>query len=90
MKGKGREKGRGVNMEMLPVPFLIHVGGAGNWTTDGCVTYVRQSNQLASNIECQCFHLTNFAILVVRFQATKKEKCIYIALLLYPHIGHIK
>ena len=44
---------------------LMHVGGKGNWTTDGCVTYVHQSN-LTATIECHCFHLTNFAILVVR------------------------
>ena len=74
--------------ELYSIPVAIHVGSAGNWTTDGCVTYVRQSNQVTSNIECQCFHLTNFAILVVRLQATKKEQCIIPVL--YPNIGHIK
>ena len=74
-----------VNIEMLPVYFSvsIHVGGMGNWTADGCITHVRQSNQVASNIECQCFHLTNFAILVVRLQVAKKEQ--YITLLLYQY-----
>ena len=73
---------------LYSITVPIHEGGAGNWTTDGCITYVHQSNQVASNIECQCFHLTNFAILVVRLQATKNEQ--RITLRLCPHIGHIK
>ena len=72
-------------MSLYSIPVAIHVGGAGNWTTDGCVAYVRQSNHFASNIECQCFHLTNFAILVVRLQATKKEKCIHSTIALSTH-----
>ena len=39
-------------ISMFPIPFPIHEGSAGNWTTDGCITYVHQSNHVASNIEC--------------------------------------
>ena len=59
---------------LYSIPVPIHVGGAGNWTTDGCVTYVHQSNHAASIIECQCLHLTNFAILVVRLQAIQRKR----------------
>ncbi|KAL5497494.1 hypothetical protein EMCRGX_G013970 [Ephydatia muelleri] len=37
-------------------------GGRGNWTTNGCIT--RKDNLTSNSIECQCSHLTNFAILV--------------------------
>eukprot|EP00731_Ephydatia_muelleri_P009395 Em0004g1733a len=37
-------------------------GGRGNWTTNGCIT--KKDNLISNRIECQCSHLTNFAILV--------------------------
>eukprot|EP00731_Ephydatia_muelleri_P009410 Em0004g1748a len=37
-------------------------GGRGNWTTNGCIT--KKDNLTSNTIECQCSHLTNFAILV--------------------------
>ena len=42
---------------------LFILGGRGNWTTNGCIT--KKDNLTSNRIECQCSHLTNFAILVV-------------------------
>ena len=39
-------------------------GETGKWTTDGCFTYIRQTDQFSTQLECQCFHLTYFAIIV--------------------------
>ena len=40
-------------------------GGIGNWVTDGCNTnQTNGSNTATIQIQCSCFHLTNFAVLV--------------------------
>ena len=44
--------------------ILNHVGGIGNWTADGCETKHEQKNTTIQ-VQCRCFHLTNFAVLVV-------------------------
>ena len=38
-------------------------GGEENWTTEGCVTTAVSDDGV---VTCECNHLTNFAILVVR------------------------
>eukprot|EP00731_Ephydatia_muelleri_P003801 Em0001g3801a len=38
-------------------------GGIGNWTADGCETKHEQKNTTIQ-VQCRCFHLTNFAVLV--------------------------
>ncbi|KAL5476198.1 hypothetical protein EMCRGX_G026114 [Ephydatia muelleri] len=66
-------------------------GGKGNWTTDGCVTNLHQSNLAVSKIQCKCFHLTNFAILVDisrRVQPNQQlDKVVHGALEVISYIG---
>lgn len=38
-------------------------GGRENWTSDGCIT--NTSGTTFGQVQCQCTHLKNFAILVV-------------------------
>ena len=49
---------------MYSALILNHVGGMGNWTADGCETKHERKNTTIQ-IQCRCFHLTNFAVLVV-------------------------
>ena len=37
--------------------------GRGDWSPEGCYL----SNVTEDNVECKCNHLTNFAVLMVRF-----------------------
>ena len=40
----------------------VHIGGLGNWTTEGCNTTLDRESGV---VVCMCNHLTNFATLVV-------------------------
>ena len=46
------------------LPALLS-GGLGGWSPEGCEIVVNQTDP--SEVMCSCNHLTNFAVLVVRF-----------------------
>ena len=46
--------------------IYLSIPGMGNWKPDGCDTMkVNGSKNTTIQIQCRCFHLTNFALLVV-------------------------
>ncbi len=51
-------------MIMVHNNYLI-TGGRGNWTTNGC----KLESDKDGVVTCSCSHLTNFAVLLVSFEA---------------------
>ena len=54
---------------------FIYVGGRGNWTDRGCETFL---DDATNEVTCFCYHLTNFAVLVV-------SVCIFLQVHTFKH-----
>ena len=56
-------------MYLISLSCMSLLGGAGNWTADGC----RLAENTNGIVSCECDHLTNFGVLVVSLKLLLKR-----------------